>query len=139
MFNPKLKTERFRYPRPIEKAIGLQSYNEDKATIRAILDYLKEYDDHEIVYFKQFTYINPGLEGSFSTLILTNKCVMVVYQAKELVFQIQLIHINNIEIHRENNNYSIIFYLKNNTREYITTKDMSLCSDFYLMFERTKE
>ena len=139
MFNPKLKTERFRYPRPIEKAIGLQSYNEDKATIRAILDYLKEYDDHEIVYFKQFTYINPGLEGSFSTLILTNKCVMVVYQAKELVFQIELIHINNIEIHRENNNYSIIFYLKNNTREYITTKDMSLCSDFYLMFERTKE
>ena len=139
MFNPKLKTERFRFPRPIEKAIGLKSYNEDKATVRAILDFLKEYKEHEIVYFKQFTYISPGLEGSPSTLILTDKCVMVVYQAKEVVFQIQLRQINNVEIHRENNNYSIIFYLRNNTREYITTKDKDLCGDFYLMFEKTKE
>ena len=141
MFNPKLKTDRFRFPRPIEKAIGLKSYNEDKATIRAILDFLKVFSDHEIVYFKQFTYISPGLEGSISTLILTNKCVMVVYQAKELVFQIQLNQISKVEIHKERNNanISIIFYLKNNTREYITTKDINLCSDFYLMFERTKE
>ena len=141
MLNPKLKTERFRYPRPIEKAIGLKSYNEDKATIRAILDYLKEYSEHEIVYFKQFTYFSPGLEGSISTLILTNKCVMVVYQAKELVFQIWLNQINKVEVHQErnSNNISIIFYLKNNTREYIVTRDLSLCSDFYLMFERAKE
>ena len=139
MFNPKLKTDWFRFPLPIEKAIGLKSYNEDKATVRAILDFLKEYKEHEIVYFKQFTYISPGLEGSPSTLILTDKCIMVVYQAKEVVFQIELRQINNVEIHRENNNYSIIFYLRNNTREYITTKDKDLCGDFYLMFEKTKE
>ena len=141
MFNPKLKTDSFRYPRPIEKAIGLKSYNEDKATIRAILDFLKEYSDHEIVYFKQFNYISPGLEGSVSTFILTNKCVMVVYQAKELVFQIALNQIQKVEVHKDPNNsdISIIFYLVNNTREYITTKDLSLCCDFYLMFEKTKE
>ena len=141
MFNPKLKTERFRYPRPIEKAIGLKCYNEDKATIRAILDFLKKYSDHEIVYFKQFRYISPGLDGPFSTLILTNKCVMVVYQAKELVFQTQLKQIVKVEVHQEanNGNVSIIFYLKNNTREYIVTKDINLCSEFYLMFEKTKE
>ena len=141
LLNPKLKTDRFRYPRPIEKAIGLKSYNEDKATIRAILDYLKEYSDHEIVYFKQFNYISPGLAGSVSTLILTNKCVMVVYQAKELVFQIALNQIQKVEVHREgdNNNISIIFYLVNNTREFITTKDLSLCCDFYLMLEKAKE
>jgi hypothetical protein len=59
------------------------------------------------------------------------KCV--VYNAKEVVFQIQLKLIVNDEIHRENNNYSIIFYLRNNTREYITTKDNYLCDNFYLM------
>ena len=141
LLNPKLKTERFRYPRPIEKAIGLKSYNEDKATIRAILDFLKEYSDHEIVYYKPFTYISPGLEGSISTLILTNKCVMVVYQAKELVFQIWLNQIKKVEVHQErnNNNVSIIFYLKNKTREFIVTRDLSLCSDFYLMFQKSKE
>ena len=143
MFNPKLKTERFRYPRPIEKAIGLKSYNEDKATIRAILDFFKKYSNHEIIYFKQLYYISPGLGRSISTLILTNKCVMVVYQAKELVFQISLKHINRVEVHKERNstNISIIFYLKNNTREYITTKDddLSLSTDFYLMFEKAKE
>ena len=139
MFNPKLKTDRFRFPRPIEKAIGLKSYDEDKATVRAILDFLKDYKDHEIVYYKAFTYYSPGLEGSPSTLILTNKCVMVVYQAKEVVFQIKLVQINKVEIHRSDNNYSIIFYLKNGTREFISNKDMDLCSDFYLMFEKTKE
>ena len=141
IFNPKLRTERFRYPRPIEKAIGLKAYNEDKATIRAILDFLKGYSEHEIIYFKPFTYISPGLEGSVSTLILTNKCVMVVYQAKELVFQIGLNQIKKVEIHQERDagNVSIIFYLINNTREYIVTKDLSLCCDFYLMFEKAKE
>ena len=38
MLNPKLKTERFRYPRVIDKS-GLKYYNEDKAIIRAILDF----------------------------------------------------------------------------------------------------
>ena len=140
LFNPKLRTDRFRYPRPIEKAMGLKSYNEDKSTIRAILDFLKNYTDHEIIYFKQFTYLSPGFDGSISTLILTNKCVMVVYQAKEIVFQISLNQIKKIEIHKERNtgNISIIFYLVNNTREYITCRDFNLCSDFYLMFEKVK-
>ena len=53
IFNPKLKTDRFRYPRTIQKAIRLNSYNEDEATVRAILNYLGGYDEQEIIYFKQ--------------------------------------------------------------------------------------
>ena len=141
IFNPKLKTERFRYPRTIHKAIRLNSYDEDEALIRAILDYLKGYEDHEIIYFKQFKYINPGLQSSFSTLILTDKCVMIVYQATELVFKLSLDLINRVEVHKEPNNTNIdlIFYLNNNSRKYIRTNDMSLCVDFYLMFENFKE
>ena len=140
IFNPKLKTERFRYPRTIQKAIRLNSYNEDEAVIRAILDYLGGYDEHEIIYFKKFKYINPGLQGSFSTLILTDKCVMIVYQAKELVFEIELETIQRVEVHKEPNNTNIdlIFYLENNSRRYIKTNDLSLCVDFYLMFENVK-
>ena len=141
IFNPKLKTQRFRYPRTIQKAIRLNSYNEDEATIRAILDYLGGYDEHEIIYFKQFKYINPGLQRSVSTLILTDKCIMVVYQAKELVFEIELNLIRRVEVHKEPNNINVdlIFYLDNNTRRYIRTNDLSLCIDFYLMFENVKE
>ena len=141
IFNPKLKTERFRYPRTIHKAIRLNSYDEDEALIRAILDYLKGYEDHEIIYFKQFKYINPGLKGNFSTLILTDKCVIIVYQAKELVFKLSLDLIERVEVHKEPNNTNIdlIFYLHNNSRKYIRTNDKSLCVDFYLMFENFKE
>ncbi len=147
MFNPKLKTDRFRYRRPIEKAIGLRAYDEDKATIQAILDFLQDYSDHEIVYFKQFVYLDPNLDNSMSSLILTNKCVMVVYHAKEIVFKINLNNIQYVEVHREENQtaFGIVFYLKKakgigekKTRT-IKTKDVDLCSDFYLMFEKTKE
>ena len=141
IFNPKLETERFRYPRTIQKAIRLNTYNEDEALVRAILDYLEGYEEHEIIYFKQFKYINPGLQNSISTLILTDKCVMIVYQATELVFKIELDLIKRVEVHKEPNNINIdlIFYLKNNTKKYIVTNDFSLCVDFYLMFENVKE
>jgi hypothetical protein len=141
IFNPKLKTERFRYPRTIQKAIRLNSYNEDEATIRAILDYIGGYDEHEIIYYKQFKYISPGLQNSVSTLILTDKSILIVYQAKELVFEIELNEIRRVEVHKEPNNTNIdlIFYLENNLRRYIITNDLSLCTDFYLMFENVKE
>ena len=140
LLNPKLKTDRFRYPRAIEKAMGLKSYDEDKATIKAILDFLKDYEGEEIIYYKQFTYISPGLADSLSYLILTNKCILVVYKAKEVVFKLIVNHINNVQIHREEDRvtFDIIFILKDNSREYIRTKDVDLCTEFYLMFESSK-
>ena len=140
IFNPKLKTERFRYPRTINKAIRLNSYDEDEALICAILDYLGGYNEHEIIYFKHFKYMSPGLQSSISTLILTNKCIMIVYKAKELVFKIDLNLIIKVEVHKEPNstNIDLIFYLRNNNRKYIKTNDLSLCIDFYLMFENSR-
>ena len=102
---------------------------------------MEGYDDHEIIYFKQFKYIYPGLQTSISTLILTDKCVMIVFQAKELVFKIGLDLIKRVEVHKEPNNVNVdlIFYLENNTKKYIITNDLTLCVDFYLMFENVKE
>ena len=137
LLNPKLKTDRFRYPRAIEKALGLKSYDEDKATIKAVLDSLKDYEGEEIIYFKQFNYLLTGFENSLSYLILTDKCVLVVYEAKDVVFKLMVNHIRNIEIHREENrvNFDIIFNLLDNSREYIKTKDVNICTEFYLMFD----
>lgn len=105
------------------------------------MDYIGGYDEHEIIYFKQFKYINPGLQGSISTLILTDKCIMIVYQAKELVFELELNVIRRVEVHKEPNstNINLIFYLENNTKRYIRTNDLSLCTEFYLMFANVKE
>ena len=72
--------------------------------IRNILDYLGGYDENEIVYFLQFKYISSGLQSSDSTLILTNKCVIIIYQAKELIFKIDLKLIRRIEVYKEQNN-----------------------------------
>jgi hypothetical protein len=140
-FNPKLKSERFRYPRTIEKSEGLKAYDEDRATVQAILDFLKEFSDHEIVHYKQFNYLSPGLENSLSSLILTNKCIMVVYQAKEIVFNLELNHIKYIEVHKEPNQttFDLIFNLKDNSKKYIRTNDINICTEFYLMFDKAKE
>ena len=52
IFYPKLKNERFRYLRTIQKAITINSYNEDEALVGAVLVYLGGgYDDHDIIYF----------------------------------------------------------------------------------------
>ena len=141
IFNPKLKSERFRYPRTIEKSEGLKVYDEDRATVQAILDFLKEFSDHEIVHYKQFNYLSPGLENSLSSLILTNKCIMVVYQAKEIVFNLELNHIKSIEVHKEPNQttFDLIFNLKDNSKKYIRTNDINICTEFYLMFDKAKE
>ena len=70
----------------------------------AVLVYLGGYDEHENIYFKKFKYINPGLQSSDSTLILTNKCVIIIYHAKELVFKIYLNLIRRAEVYKEQNN-----------------------------------
>ena len=66
--------------------------------------YLGGYDKYEIIYFKQFKYINLGIQSSDSILILTNKYVMIIYQTKELVFKIDLNLIKRVEVYKKQNN-----------------------------------
>ena len=138
MFNPKIKTERFRYPRVIDKS-GLDYYKEDKAIIKAILDYLEDYDDQEIIYYSEFTNVTRGLEEKKLILVLTNKCVMSIYKAKEVWFEENLEDIDKIEVHKEGNYFDLIFYLKDGKNDYIRTKDLNICIEFYLMFEKNRE
>ena len=138
MLNPKLKTERFRYPRVIDKS-GLKYYNEDKAIIKAILDFLDDFEEQEIIYYSQFTNVTRGLEEKLLILVLTNKCVMTVYKAKEVWFNVEIENIDKIEVHKEGKYYDLIFYLKDGNNDYIRTKDLNICIEFYLMFEKNRE
>ena len=138
MFNPKIKTERFRYPRIIDKS-GLRAYNEDKAVIKAILDFLDDEEEQEIFYYSQFTNVTRGLEENKLILVLTNKCVMTIYKAKEIWFRVDLEDIDKIEVHKEVNYYDLIFYLKDGKNDYIRTKDLNMCIEFYLMFDKNRE
>ena len=138
MFNPKIKTDRFRYPRVIDK-MGLEYYNEDKAVIKAILNFLDDYEEQEIIYYSQFTNVTRGLEEKILILVLTNKCVMSIYKAKEIWFNVEIENIRKIEVHKEGIYYDLIFYLKDGKKDYIRTKNLNMCIEFYLMFEKNKE
>jgi vacuolar protein sorting-associated protein 13A/C len=115
MFNSNLKTRRFRYPRQID-TIALKPYDEDKAMVKAILFYLKDFKNEDIIYFKLFNYFERGFdhENFKSSLILTNKHVLVVYEAKTLAKEIPLNSIKNVEIHRENENVDDSFFIHQN-------------------------
>ena len=56
------------------------------------------------------------------------------------MFEIELEYIERVEIFKEPNNTNIdlIFNLGNNSKRYIRTSDLSLCIEFYLMFENVK-
>ena len=64
---------------------------------------------------------------------------MSVYKAKEVWFNVDLENIDKIEVHKEGNYYDLIFYLKDGKNDYIRTKDLNMCIEFYLMFEKNKE
>ena len=73
IFNDKIKSGRFRYPRPIEKNSALKSYDKEKAKIQAILNYLDDYDDEKNIHFSYFIYKSLALDKNKSLLILTIK------------------------------------------------------------------
>ena len=142
MFNSNLKTRRFRYPRQID-IIALKPYDEDKAMVQAILFYLKVYKNEDIIYFKPFNYFERGFDHSDfkSSLILTNKHVLVVYEAKTLAMEISLNQIKNVEIHKENENvddsFLIVFIMKKkNRKQFIKTNDFKMCFNFYSLLEK---
>ena len=109
----KLKTERFRYPRIIvEDEEIFHSYHENKAEAKEMLNNLgKEYTDN-ILYAEDFICGNSGCGKKFSTAILTNKALYVIYNSDKLIFEIKLKSTNSIEIHFLDNNFIVKFKKK---------------------------
>ena len=110
----KIKTERFRYPRIIVEGEEIfHSYHENKAEAKEMLNNLgKEYTDN-ILYAEDFICGNSGCGKKFSTAILTDKAIYVIYNSDKLIFEAKLKSINSIEIHFFDNNFIVKLNKKN--------------------------
>ena len=110
----KLKTERFRYPRIIVEGEEIfHSYHENKAEAKEMLNNLgKEYTDN-ILYAEDFICGNSGFGKKFSTAILTDKAIYVIYNSDNLIFQAKLRSLYSIEIHFLDNNFIVKLTKKN--------------------------
>ena len=123
----KLKTERFRYPRIIvEGEEKIHTYDETKAEAKEMLFNLKkEYTDN-ILFAEDFICGDEGFDRKFSTAILTDYAIYVVYNTKKIIFEEHLKNIKNIKIHFIDNKFIIFFRLNNEkSRGFRVNKDYS--------------
>ena len=123
----RLKTERFRHPRIIlEGEEKIHPYNENKAEAKEILFNLNREDTDNILYAEDFICGDQGFGRKFSTVILTDKAIYVVYNTKKIIFEEILRNIKTTFIHFIDNNYVIAFKLLNGkTRGFKINKDFS--------------
>jgi vacuolar protein sorting-associated protein 13A/C len=110
----RLKTERFRYPRIIvEGGEKLESYDENKAEAKELLFILNKEDTDNILYSEDFICANKGFDRKFSTVILTDKSIYVIYDTQKIIFEENLRNINYALVHFIDNKYIIFFKLFN--------------------------
>ena len=109
----KLKTERFRYPRIIvEGEEKLHTYDESRAEAKEILfDLKKEYTDN-ILYAEDFICADHGFGRKFSTCILTDQAIYVVYNTSKIIFEELVKNIKNVSIHFFDDKFVIAFKVK---------------------------
>ena len=123
----KLKTERFRHPRIIiEGEEMVHSYNERKAEAKEMLNNLNKEHTDNILYAEDFICGNTGLGKKFSTAILTDTALYVVYNSEKVIFEETLRNMKSIEIHFLDEKFIICLRLKNeNSRGFKVHKDYS--------------
>jgi hypothetical protein len=109
----KLKTERFRYPRIIvEGEEKIHTYDESRAEAKEILFNLKkEYTDN-ILFAEDFICADHGFGRKFSTCILTDQAIYVVYNTSKIIFEELVKNIKNVSIHFFDDKFVIVFKVK---------------------------
>ena len=102
------------------------TYNENKAEAKEILNNLNKEFDENILYAEDFICGKSGHGNKFSTAILTDRNIYIVYNTDKLIFEESLDNIKSIEIHFLDNNFIICFLLKNwRKRGFRVHKDFS--------------
>ena len=133
----KVKTDRFRHPRHIIPNEGLRPYDPDSAEVQAILRQLGDFANNKLIFFADFKYIEPGLTD-LSTLILTDKKLLIVYQGKENLFELKLSDIKNTEVHinPEGSNYLLLIYTSLGDRQLIVTDNLEMCCQLHGILQK---
>ena len=123
----RLKTERFRYPRIIvEGEEKIHTYNENIAEAKELLFILNKENTDNILYTEDFICANRGCERKFSTIILTDKSIYVIYNTKKVIFEEVLENIKFVMVHFIDNKFIIVFKLiSGKTKGFCVNKDYS--------------
>ena len=132
----KLKTERFRHPRFIVVNEPLKPYDENYAEVQAIIRNLGDLSDDKLIFFADFLFIDQDLGKEISTLIITDRRIMVIYHAKEKVFNLEIRLIRNSEVHVLTKSFILVFYMVDGSKKFILTEDVVLCCQVHGILQK---
>ena len=123
----RLKTERFRYPRIIvEGEEKVHAYNENKSEAKEILFILEKENTDNILYSEDFICADKGFGKKFSSVILTDKAIYVVYNTQKIIFEELLKNIKYSVVHFIDDKFVIVFKLLNGkSKGFSINKDYS--------------
>jgi hypothetical protein len=125
----KLKTNRFRHPRHIVINEPLKSYDEDYAEVQAIIRKIGGLPDNKLLYFADFKNKDPDWDDEICTLIISDKHLLVVYNAKEVIMDIDIKTLRKTEVHMTYNTGEyliLLFYKEKPDKHFILTEDLGL-------------
>ena len=119
-----LKTERFRFPRVIIEGEPIKNYDEEAAEAKELLYQLMKIDTDNIIYNADFQSGDKGFNDKLSTVILTDQFIVVVYDMKKIIFNLNIRDIKKCTLHFMNDVYIIVFKLYNES-----TRGFRLCKE----------
>ena len=113
LFNKIIKNERFRFPRYIEDSKPLQIYDEDLSAAKEFLIKLVNIENPLILYFASFICNNPGYSNKLAFLIVTKEQFLLLSNKSEIFWNLNIKEIQEIKLIYKNDNFKILFRLKN--------------------------
>ena len=106
-----LKTVRFRYPRVIKEGGLIKEYDETYGEAKELLYKLVNESTNNIFYCKDFRSGDKGYEKHLSTVILTDKSLVVIYNMEKVIFRLNVKDIKECFVHFVDRKYVIGFRL----------------------------
>ena len=114
--NSRIRTKRFRHPRALLEGIEpLRPYDFEKAEAKEALFKVMKIETNHIDYAHYFICADKGFDKGFSLFLKTDKIIVVLYEAKKIIFSEKLRSIKKCEIHFVNEEYVIKFCRTNGT------------------------
>jgi len=116
----------------------MSTYDENFAEVQAILRKFSKIHNAKLVFFSDFKFMYDHYSTEFSTLILTDKNIMCVFNAKEIIFDIDITRLTKTEVHvsKKQDMFLIVFYYNDKDKDFILTENLSICCQVYSLLSK---